>query len=65
MDFIKDMYVQSQVIEKYASNIVYLVSHFDVALEPENMIRETFAEMERLKMNQQVLFYSNEKCDKV
>lgn len=59
MDFIRDMQVQSEVIEKYANNIVYLISHFDIALEPENMIKEAFLEMDKRGMKQQVLFYSN------
>jgi len=51
-------------IEKYSKNIVFMVSHCDQAKDLPNAIQEITSEMTNKKLDQQVVFYSNEKFSK-
>lgn len=64
IDFIVDLYKDTELIKKYSDNIVYLVSHIDQSEDPQAIIKETLEYMTNKKMNQQVLFYSNTKAKK-
>jgi hypothetical protein len=64
IDIIKDMLDQTGVVDKFENNVVYLVSHFDQAENPQETVKNISAEMNKRKMPQQVVFYSNIRCVK-
>lgn len=59
-ELIHEMMMQTNMVKAYSKNVVYLVSHFDQAKDPEGYITGISEEMNKRDMLQQVVFYSNE-----
>ena len=60
-----EMETQSHIVGKYSDRVVFLVSHVDTSDDPTTTISDVYKEMERRKMKQQVIFYSNTYSDSV
>jgi hypothetical protein len=54
--------MQTAIVEQHKHNIVYLVSHMDIAKDHIKAISEINAYMDKIEMPQQVVYYSNERC---